>query len=73
MGNQSALHLKHAMVCDCACAVYIFIANWYPYTIGALTACACEMQLKVDFFIEYVPCNIRGLDISQSSEIYLGR
>ena len=54
MGNQSALHLKHAMVCDCACAVYIFIANWYPYTIGALTACACEMQLKVDFFIEYV-------------------
>ena len=54
MGNQSALHLKHAMVCDCACAVYIFIANWYPYTIGALTECACEMQLKVDFFIEYV-------------------
>ena len=54
MGNQSALHLKHAMVCDCACAVYIFIANWYPYTIGALTACACEMQLKVDFFIDYV-------------------
>ena len=30
MGNQSALHLKHAMVCDCACTVYIFIANWYP-------------------------------------------